>query len=112
MDHLRPKRKPPKVWLLSKESCGNKRNGTVPRFRRRARNEMRDDYTRQELRALCSDDLEVVAVALEKQDRPAEAKRVRQSFEYQRQQLGKEWAMFTKALYRSLPGWLRKRLEK
>ena len=72
----------------------------------------RDDYTEDELRALCSDDLEVVATALERQDRPAEAKRVRQSASYHRQQFGKEWATFTEAVYKSLPSWLRKRLER
>ena len=72
----------------------------------------RDDYTEDELRALCSDDLEVVATALERQDRPAEAKRVRQSYTYHCQRLGKDWAAFMDALYGSLPGWLRKRLER
>ncbi len=72
----------------------------------------KDDYTEDELRALCSNDLEVVVAALEQQDRPDEAERIRQSAPYHRQQLGKEWASFRGTLYRSLPGWLRKRLEK
>lgn len=73
---------------------------------------MSDDYTEDELKALCQeDDLEVVARALEK-DHPEDAKRVRQSLGYQRQQLCKEWATLKKALYESLPNWLRQRLLK